>query len=388
MIGLAWWRRLRIFPAGLLSLAMGLAGCQAVSVDEGLSVAASAAQAVTSSTHGDGPVLVTMLLPEDAGMRTKARDLADGAKLALDDLGAGQIRIDFQPTGSADGQAAMKVQAAAASGARLIIGPATHSQLRSIVSATSGSRPPMLALAAGKPAGGKHIWPLYQDAIDSALEGVRVPISSGQKAIVVLHDSGLAASDLQRLRDGIREKGGTALGFVAYPQSAADLRAAFEKQRTVLAKANAVVVLGNGEVTADVLDLLATGEFVQKTASTVASSALSERIYHRPSARGVIIAMPSTADFDLIAQRFKTKYGRNLGYDAAIGYDAIAIPAGLVRAGGSDAITVENLMSRRGFRAATGLFRFLPDGRIERRMIAHRIENGSLKAIQTDGAGF
>ncbi len=45
-------------------------------------------------------------------------------------------------------------------------------------------------------------------------------------------------------------------------------------------------------------------------------------------------------------------------------------------------------MSRRGFRAATGLFRFLPDGRIERRMIAHRIENGSLKAIQTDGAGF
>ncbi len=36
--------------------------------------------------------------------------------------------------------------------------------------------------------------------------------------------------------------------------------------------------------------------------------------------------MPSTADFDLIAQRFKTKYGRNLGYDAAIGYDAIAIP--------------------------------------------------------------
>lgn len=53
-----------------------------------------------------------------------------------------------------------------------------------------------------------------------------------------------------------------------------------------------------------------------------------------------------------------------------------------------DAITVENLTSSQGFRAATGLFRFRPDGRIERRMIVHRIENGGLKIIQEEGEGF
>lgn len=59
-----------------------------------------------------------------------------------------------------------------------------------------------------------------------------------------------------------------------------------------------------------------------------------------------------------------------------------------MRSGGPDAITVENLTSTQGFRAATGLFRFRPDGRIERRMIVHRIENGSLNVIQEEGEGF
>lgn len=59
-----------------------------------------------------------------------------------------------------------------------------------------------------------------------------------------------------------------------------------------------------------------------------------------------------------------------------------------MRSGGADAITVANLTSTQGFRAATGLFRFRPDGRIERRMVVHRIENGALKVIQEEGEGF
>ena len=366
----------------------GLAGCQASSLGEGVSASNSGVSPVSSSTYGSGPVQVTMLLPTDAALRKKAADVADGAKLALDDLGAGQLRIDFQASASSSGQAASKVQAASAAGAKLIIGPATNEEVSRIISGTSLPRPPILALVANNSAGGTHIWPLYGDAIDSALEGVGVAVAAKQKNIVVVHEAGFPAENLLRLREGIKLKGGTTIGFVPYPASGINLRAAIAKGQVVFAKANTIVLLVGGAAIGEVIDILAAGEFGQSIATAIATSLIPEEIYKRPSAQGLMVAIPSTSDVSVIADRFKAKYGREPSYDAAIGYDSIAIAAGLVRSGGPDAITVADLTSSQGFRAATGLFRFRPDGRIERRMIVHRIENGSLKIIQEEGEGF
>lgn len=384
--GRGWLRRpvRSVFLAACLSLA----GCQASDLGDGLGASASGGGALSNSVYGNGPVAVAMLLPTDASLRRKAADIADGAKLALDDLGAGQLRIDFHASRSTSGQAASKVKASTADGTRLIIGPATNAEVTKIISNTSLPRPPILALVPNNSAGGNHIWPLYGDAIDSALEGVGVAVTAKQKNIVVVHEAGFPAENLLRLREGIRLKGGSTIGFVPYPASGINLRAAFSKGQVVFSKANTIVLLGGGQAIGEVIDILAAGEFGQSIATAIATSLIPEEIYKRPSAQGLMVAIPSTADVGVIADRFRAKYGRSPSYDAAIGYDSIAIAAGLVRSGGPDAITVENLTSSQGFRAATGLFRFRPDGRIERRMIVHRIENGSLKIIQEEGDGF
>jgi hypothetical protein len=367
---------------------VGLAGCQASKLGEGLNAAGSNISALSTSTYGSGPVTVTMLLPTDAALRKKAADIADGAKLALDDLGAGQLKIDFQAYSSTSGQAASKVQAAAATGTKLIIGPATNAEVSDIIARTSLPRPPILALVANNSAGGTHIWPLYGDAIDSALEGVGVAVAAKQKNIVVVHEAGFPAENLLRLREGIRLKGGTTIGFVPYPRSGVNLRGAFAKGAAVFGKANTIVLLGGGEAIGQVIDILAAGDFGQSIATAIATSLIPEEIYARPSAQGLMVAIPSTSSVGVISERFKARFGRSPSYDAAIGYDAIAIAAGLVRSGGADAITVANLTSSQGFRAATGLFRFRPDGRIDRRMVVHRIEDGRLKVIQEEGDGF
>lgn len=373
----------------LLMACVGLAGCQASNLGDGLGAGNSSTVApLGSSTYGSGPVAVSVLLPTDAALRRKAADIADGAKLALDDLGGGQLRIEFQTSGSNTGDAVRQVQAATAAGAKLIVGPATNAQVAQIISGTSLPRPPILALVANNSAGGTHIWPLYGDAIDSALEGVGVAVAAKQKNIVVVHEAGFPAENLLRLREGIRLKGGTTIGFVPYPKSGVNLRGAFAKGAAVFAKANTIVLLGGGEAIGKVIDILAAGDFGQSIATAIATSLIPEEIYKRPSAQGLMVAIPSTADVGVISERFKAKFGRDPSYDAAIGYDAIAIAAGLVRSGGAEAITVENLTSSQGFRAATGLFRFRPDGRIDRRMVVHRIENGSLKVIQEEGDGF
>lgn len=373
----------------MLVACVGLAGCQASNLGDGLAGAGSSNVApLGSSTYGSGQVAVSVLLPTDAALRRKAADIADGAKLALDDLGSGQLRIEFQTSQSNSGDAVRHVQAAAAAGSKLVIGPATNGEVSKIISGTSLPRPPILALVANNSAGGTHIWPLYGDAIDSALEGVGVAVAAKQKNIVVVHEAGFPAENLLRLREGIRLKGGTTIGFVPYPASGINLQNAFAKGQVVFSKANTIVLLGGGKAIGQVIDILAAGDFGQSIATAIATSLIPEEIYKRPSAQGLMVAIPSTADVSVISERFKAKFGREPSYDAAIGYDAIAIAAGLVRSGGADAITVANLTSSQGFRAATGLFRFRPDGRIERRMIVHRIEDGSLKVIQEEGEGF
>ena len=185
-----------------------------VSLGEGLEAAGSGISPVSSATYGSGPVTVAMLLPTDAALRKKAADIADGAKLALDDLGASQLRIDFKASSSGSAEAVSHVQAASAAGTRLIIGPATSAEVSRIITSTSQPRPPILALVPNNSAGGSNIWPLYGDAIDSALEGVGVAVAPDQKNIVVVHEAGFAAENLIRLREGIRLKGGTTIGFV------------------------------------------------------------------------------------------------------------------------------------------------------------------------------
>ncbi|KGF69505.1 hypothetical protein LL06_11155 [Hoeflea sp. BAL378] len=328
-----------------------------------------------------------MLLPSDAALRTKAADIADGARLALDELGAGQLRIEVQPLGPGAGEVAARVQAAAAAGSKLIIGPATNAQVASLGSAGQ-PRPPVLALVANRSAGGSSIWPLYGDAIDSALEGVGAAVAARQKNIVVVHEAGFPAEGLLRLREGIRLKGGSTVGFVPYPADGKNLRAAFASGADVFNKADTIVLLGGGEAIGQVIDILAAGEFGKSISTAIATSLIPEEIYRRPSAQGLIVATPSTSSLGVISERFKARYGREPSYDAAIGYDSVAIAAGLVRSGGPDAITVANLTSSRGFRGATGLFRFRPDGRIERRMVVHRIENGALTVLQEEGEGF
>lgn len=375
--------------AVLLMASIGLAGCQASSLGEGLEgVAGSALSPAVNSTYGGGPVAIAMLLPSDAGQRAKTADIADGARLALDDLGAGQLRIDFHVSSSGSAGAAEKVRSAAAAGTKLIVGPATNQEVIGIISGTSQPRPPILALVANNSSGGTNIWPLYGDAIDSALEGVGVAVAAKQKNIVVVHEAGFPAEDLLRLREGIRVKGGVTVGFVPYPADGKNLRAAFASATGIFNKANTIVLLGGGEAIGQVIDILAAGEFGKSIATAIATSLIPDEIHKRPAAQGLIVAIPSTASVSVIAERFKARFGREPSYDAAIGYDSVAIAAGLVRSGGPDAITVAALTSTKGFRAATGLFRFRPNGRIERRMVVHRIENGTLKVIREEGEGF
>jgi ABC-type branched-subunit amino acid transport system substrate-binding protein len=90
----------------------------------------------------------------------------------------------------------------------------------------------------------------------------------------------------------------------------------------------------------------------------------------------------------LIAERYQRHYKRPLSTDAAYGYDAIAIAAGIIRTKGATGLNAEALTSKVGFRGVTGLFRFAPSGHVERRLSLYAISGGKLNVLAQAPASF
>lgn len=89
----------------------------------------------------------------------------------------------------------------------------------------------------------------------------------------------------------------------------------------------------------------------------VGTSAWPSNAYADPAVAGAMVAMVEPDDTNLIADRYKRHHGRTLSSDAAYGYDAVAIAAGIIRVKGPAGLTAENLTMKTGFRGVTGLFR-------------------------------
>jgi ABC-type branched-subunit amino acid transport system substrate-binding protein len=367
------------------ALGMALAGCQATNTEDVLDVAPQLPVPV-QETLGGGPVMIAMLLPRSATEPAAAhsRDFVDGARLAVNELGGGQIRVTVYDTAGRPENAGSMAEQAIAAGARLIVaydavGIATTAK-------TKGARPPVLALSGeGNPAG---VFAFSSDSIDSAIDGARAAITAKQSSILALVPEGFAQADRERFARGVARHGGKLVGTIDYPAADIQVGPALKAQQPLFLKATTVVIFGSGRAPAVVAQSIAAQGLGGTITTLVGNSAWPRELYTIPVLDGVLIAMPDQDSLKQIAGRFQAAAGRPLSLEAAIAYDAVAIAAGLVRTNGAAGLTVKALVSDAGFRGASGLFRFRKDGSVERRHAIHRIEKGRLVLLQNETGGF
>jgi ABC-type branched-subunit amino acid transport system substrate-binding protein len=98
--------------------------------------------------------------------------------------------------------------------------------------------------------------------------------------------------------------------------------------------------------------------------------------------------MADQASLAQIAERYRAAWGRPVTMEAAYGYDAVAIAAGIVRHMGPDALTPAALTISSGFRGATGTFRLRPDGSVDRPLSLYRFKGGALELVDPAPQSF
>ena len=380
------WARRLAWSFAVLGLVGLLAACQATTeevlkVEEKLPVPAQ-------ETVGAGPTMIALILPRNGAEPAagRARDYFEGGRLAVNDLGGGAIRLTAYETGGDPANARFMAGQAIAAGAKLIVGPTDTASLAQVATISAKARPPIVALT--ETGGGNGIFAFRSDMVDSALEGVRASVAAGQGQVLALLPEGFAEVDRARFTSGVARLKGKLVGVVTYPREAAAIAPALKAQQPLFAKAATVVIFGNDTAPAVVARTIVTGGLGSTITTLVGTSAWPREVYADTMLDGALVALPDQDRLLQISSRYAASAGRPLSIEAAIGYDAVAVAAGLVRADGADAITVKALTADSGFRGAMGLFRLRRDGTVERRHTIYRIEQGKLAVLQGQGEGF
>ncbi len=374
-------------PVAALLLAAGLAACQAVDTEGALAVAPAPPPSV--ETLGSGPAQILMVLSRSGAgaQQARAADVAAGARLALDDLGAGQVSLRIADTGGSPANSRRLVEEAFAAGTRIVIGPADPEGVAAIAAIPAARRPPVLALS-GDAGTAPGVYGFSGDAVESAVEGVRAAAAAGRSRVIALVPEDFPAAALDRFRRGLALTGARFVAAVRYPPADAAVAGVLRPHAEKFREATAAVIFGSGRAPATVASAIVSEGLGSTLSALVGNSGWPRQLYAEPVLDGALVALTDQDSLKVIAARFQAANGRPLSLEAAYAYDAVALAAGMIRAGGAQSITAANLTAATGFRGSTGMFRLHRDGTVERRHAVYRIERGNLVLVQEPGEGF
>jgi ABC-type branched-subunit amino acid transport system substrate-binding protein len=330
-----------------------------------------------------------MLLP--LGSRGTERNLAadyrDGAALAVRNLGLKQATLTIYDTKGVPTEVTRLGNLASSGGAKAIIGPTTLGDVSALVGMSINRNTVILALAADVPAGKGNVFAMMSDEADSAEAIGAYAVAAGKKNLVILKPEGFPDLSLVRIRKGIESNRGHIVGVIGYPVQGQEVAPLVAKNAAAIGKADAILLL-SGPDTEAVAAALRQGGFVTERRPLLGTIGWSKSAIADKNTFGALLALPDEAGLRQIAKSFTETYGRPPSAQAAYAYDAAAIVLGIARVLGPEALTGQTLISDKGFRGTTGIFRFDKDGSIDRLLAIYVNRDGVLNRIKTAGTSF
>jgi ABC-type branched-subunit amino acid transport system substrate-binding protein len=370
----------------------GFAGCQSTEPEDALAsvVAGRAApQGPEIQAVGSGPLALAMLLPlgSSGTERNLAADYRDGGALAVRDLGFKQATLTIYDTKGVPTEVARLGNLALSSGAKAIIGPTTLGDVSALVGMNINKNAVILALASDVLAGKDNIFSMMSDEADSAVAIGAYAVAAGKKELIILKPEGFPDSSLVRIKKGVEGDQGHIIGVIGYTAQAQEVAALVAKNAAAIGKADAILLL-SGPDTEAVAAALRQGGFVTERRPLLGTVGWSKSAIADKNTFGALLALPDEAGLRQIAKNFTAAYGRPPSAQAAYAYDATAIVLGIARVLGPEALTGQTLVSDKGFRGTTGIFRFNKDGSIDRLLSIYVNRDGVLNRIKAAGTSF
>lgn len=338
----------------------------------------------------NGKVTVAMLLPLSGPSGPLGQAMLDAAQMALYDLAGDQLELVSGDTkGTADGAAAA-AQQAIGQGAQLILGPLLASEVQAVQPIAQAAHVPVIAFSTETQLAGNGTYLMGFLPSEEVSRVTAYAHAQGHNRFAVLAPStpyGQVVADA--VKTAVAAVGATLSRVEFYDPSLNSMAAAVRNFAAEGVDYDALFLPEGGarlkvlapqlpyfKIDPDQVKFLGTG--LWDDPSLGAEPALDGGWYAAP-------APQARAAFE---QRFATLYQHPAPRLATLGYDAMALAAVLARAPQGADFSDAAITNANGFSGLDGIFRFRPDGLVQRGLAVLEVQHSGDAIIDPPPQSF
>jgi ABC-type branched-subunit amino acid transport system substrate-binding protein len=329
---------------------------------------------------------VGLLVPLSGVNRKLGKAMLDAAGLALFESGGKQIELVPRDTGGSPAGAEKAARELIAERVRLILGPLLEAEVRAVKPVAEEARVNVIAFSTATDLAGGNVFLMGFLPREEVIREVSYARDQGYRRFAALApNSAYGHLMVDALRDVAARSGGEVTAVAFYDPQKGGVAGAIEQ---LLGKSEGEAEPGSETAAAlpqrspgfDALLLPEGGERPKEIARLLVASGLDTNrvrllgsgLWDEPglgaerALDGGWFASSDPAVRRAFRQRFVSAYGYEPPRLASLAYDAAALAAVLASGEGGQPFSRGAILNPRGFSGVDGIFRFEPDGRIER----------------------
>ena len=352
---------------------------------------------------GYGALKVALLVPQSGGEKARGDALFDAAQMALFDTGRSDISLIVKDT---SGGASNAAQSAINEGAQIILGPVFSHEVPGVRMIAAPYGVPVITFSSDSSVAGGGVYLMSFPMEDEIRTVVNYAASRGMGLFAVMSpaDAYARRAEAEFSRD-VAAIGGQIIASATYSAAGPGYSSVMQLDNKDF---DAIFIPGGKSGLREIAGLIRFGPPAPKppeplTPEQIAAGMtppppppppqravlpdyilLGTGLWSEPangSAGGLVngvFAAPDPYMHSRFNDRFKNVYGNVPPSIASLGYDAMALAATLSGGMPGQQFTAAAITDPNGFAGVDGIFRFLPNGQIQR----------GLAILQVSGAGF
>jgi branched-chain amino acid transport system substrate-binding protein len=343
----------------------------------------------------DMRVRVGLLLPLSGQHAALGQSMRRAAEMALFDAGNEQFALLVEDT-EGPGGASAAAQAAIADGARLILGPLFAQQVNQIAPVARAAGVPVISFSTDRSVAGNNV---YVMGILPELQIERVvtfAVSRGYLRIAaLLPNSTYGRTVAAALNDALIAAAGNAGTVEFYDTGTTDMAPYVQRLAGARAGYDALLIPEGGDRLRLIAPLLPFYDIHAAEVKMLGSTLWDDpRLGAESGLAAGWFAAPPAESWRRFEQRYAQFYGNPPARLASLAYDGTALAAVLAREAGPEAAQSgfvydqPSLTRADGFAGIDGIFRFVPDGTIERGLAVLELQYNQIITIDPAPQSF
>lgn len=330
-------------------------------------------------TTAPGKVSVALLLPLTGPSGALGQAMLNAAQMALFDLADDRLQLLTRDTQGSAAGAASAAQSAIASGAQLILGPLLAAEVEAVKPIAQASHLPMIAFSTATQLAGGGTYLIGFTPNQEIARVTAYAHSHGRDRFAVLAPrSAYGEIVAEAVRNAVAANAATLTRVEYYDPSINDMAASVRRFANQGRDFDALFLPEGGARLKALVPQLPYFNIDPSKVKFLGTGLWDEPgLGTEPALDGAWYAAPSPTSRVVFEKRYQELYKIKPARLATLGYDATALAAVLSRAPQGADFSDATLTSPNGFAGVDGIFRFRPDGLVQRGLAVLEVHRGA-----------